>query len=243
MLIYEAARLAGWHHPPETRLDHMGFGVVQGPDGKKFRSSKGDTYKLMDLLNEAKEHAYADLKSRLDDQKEGKNTNLTSEAEIEDSAEKIGMAAIKYFDLRQNRVSDYKFELSKMLDLKGNTAVYLIYSYVRLCSILRKSGFDNEKLVSLAKSKGFKITHPHERILAILILKFPETLEAVTDDLAINKLCDLLYNLSVKVAEGYPKYRILDDPNTDTRILLVEAVRKLMFQIFFLLGIKPIEKI
>ena len=243
MMIYEAARLAGWHTPPTTRLDHMGFGVVQGEDGKKFRSSKGDTYKLMDLLNEARNGAYSDLKSRLDSQNEGKTTNLETEQEIEESAERIGMAAIKYFDLRQNRTSDYKFELKKMLDLKGNTAVYLLYAYVRLCSIIRKSGYTADQLKSLSISKGFKISHPHERLLCMFILKFPETLEQVTDELAINKLCDLLYNISVKVGEGYAKYRILDDPNTETRILLVEAVRMLMEKIFFLLSIKPIEKI
>lgn len=235
--------MAGWHTPPQTRLDHMGFGVVQGADGKKFRSSKGDTYKLMDLLNEAKEHAYADLKSRVNEVDGGKSS-LESEAEVNESAEKIGMAAIKYFDLRQNRISDYKFELEKMLDMKGNTAVYLLYSYVRLCSILRKSGFTQEQLKSFASSeKGFKISHPHERLLCMLILKFPENLDQTIDELAINKLCDLIYNVSVKVAEGYSKYRILDDPETQSRILLVEVVRKLMLQIFTLLGIDPIEKI
>ena len=152
------------------------------------------------------------------------------------------MAAIKYYDLRQNRISDYKFEYEKMLDFKGNTAVYLLYSYVRLCSILRKANLDSKGFQEII-DKGFKITHPHERLLAGILVKLPETVDLIIDDLEIHKLCDLLYNLAVKVAEGYSKYRILDDPNKNTRILLIEAIRIIMEKALFLIGIETIEKI
>ena len=152
------------------------------------------------------------------------------------------MAAIKYFDLRQNRISDYKFEYDKMLDFKGNTAVYLLYSYVRLSSILRKSGLDATAFKELA-DKGFKITHPHERLLAAILVKLPETIDLIIEELDIHKLCDLVYNLAVKVAEGYSKYRILDDPNKNTRILLIEAIRMVLEKSLFLIGIETIDKI
>lgn len=152
------------------------------------------------------------------------------------------MAAIKYYDLRQNRISDYKFEYDKMLDFKGNTAVYLLYSYVRMCAILRKSGLDKAGFKELA-AKGWKITHPHERLLAGLLVKLPETIDSIIDELEIHKLCDLIYNLAVKVAEGYAKYRILDDPNKDTRILLIEAMRMVMEKALFLIGIETIDRI
>ncbi len=152
------------------------------------------------------------------------------------------MAAIKYFDLRQNRISDYKFEYDKMLDFKGNTAVYLLYSYVRLCSILRKSGLDAAAFKELT-DKGFKITHPHERLLAAILVKLPETIDLIIDELDIHKLCDLIYNLAVKVSEGYSKYRILDDPNKNTRVLLIEAIRMVLEKTLFLIGIETIEKI
>lgn len=74
-------------------------------------------------------------------------------------------------------------------------------------------------------------------------MKFPEVLDTVTDELAIHKLCDLIYDIAVKVSEGYTKYRIIDDPNRDTRILLCEAVRALLHQTFYLVGIKPLDKI
>jgi arginyl-tRNA synthetase len=65
------------------------------------------------------------------------------------------MAAVKYFDLKQNRISNYEFSYDKMLDTKGNTAVYLLYSYARLCSIIRKSGYSESQLDELIHTKGF----------------------------------------------------------------------------------------
>jgi arginyl-tRNA synthetase len=193
-------------------------------------------------LDEAYQVAYKGLITRLKENKEGSQTNLQTDEEIKSAAERIGIAAIKYYDLKQSRISDYKFEYEKMLDFKGNTAVYLIYSYVRLCSILNKSGLNEESLKQLV-AKGFKITHPHERLLAVLVSKFPETIDQVIDELEIHKLCDFIYNLAVKIAEGYAKYRILDDPNKDTRILLCEVMRRVMKTCFYLVGIEPIERI
>ena len=193
-------------------------------------------------MDEAYQVAYKGLLARLKDNKEGSQTNLQTDEELRNAAERIGIAAIKYYDLKQSRISDYKFEYDKMLDFKGNTAVYLIYSYVRLCSILNKSGLNEESFKELA-AKGFKITHPHERLLAILVSKFPETIDQVIEELEIHKLCDFIYNLAVKIAEGYSKYRILDDPNRDTRILLCEVMRRVMKNCFYLVGIEPIERI
>lgn len=133
----------------------MGFGVVLGEDGKRFRTRSGETVRLRDLLDEAQQRALIKIKERIsggptteeeqpEDEKEIKvagNLTYLSEEEYLDAAEKMGMAAIKYFDLRQNRISDYAFSYDKMLDTKGNTAVYLLYSYARLCSIIRKSGY------------------------------------------------------------------------------------------------------
>ena len=241
-LIIEGAKLIGWHQPPKTRMEHMGFGVVLREDGQKFKSSEGDAIRLVELLDEAKKRALDQLKSRAGDNVEGAQTNLMEE-ELESAAEKIGMAAIKYFDLKQNRISTYKFNFNQMLDPKGNTAVYLLYSYARINSILKKSGLNEIDLNNLINTGGWKITHPHERLLALTLLKFPETLEAATEELAINRICDFIYDVSVKIAEGYNKYRILDDPNTDSRILLCEGIRRLLFQAFYLVGISPLNKI
>lgn len=115
-MIIAAAKKAGWL--TTQRCDHMGFGVILGDDGKKFKTRAGKSVRLLDLLNEAKERALTQLKSREKGNAEGKEeeaedkeqtfTSLKPE-EMDEAAEKLGMASIKYFDLKQNRISDYIF--------------------------------------------------------------------------------------------------------------------------------------
>ena len=136
--------------------------------------------------------------------------------EYEDAAEKLGIAAVKYYDLKQNRKSSYAFDYKKMLDPRGNTAVYLIYAYVRLCSIIRKAGkyfnyleMNTDDLTKLAQESPFKITHEAERKLASSLVKFVDVLEETADELAINRLTDYIYDICVLVQENYKKYRIV----------------------------------
>eukprot|EP00331_Platyophrya_macrostoma_P026050 CAMPEP_0176452118 /NCGR_PEP_ID=MMETSP0127-20121128/28314_1 /TAXON_ID=938130 /ORGANISM="Platyophrya macrostoma, Strain WH" /LENGTH=594 /DNA_ID=CAMNT_0017840449 /DNA_START=44 /DNA_END=1828 /DNA_ORIENTATION=+ len=240
-LIFKAAEMAKWLEKPKV-AEHMGFGFVLRGDGGKFKTSEGNTVKLLSLLDEAKDRAKKQIIKRMEEHKEGSTTNI-DEKDLEKSAEQIGMAAIKYFDLRQNRISNYKFDYDQMLDPKGNTAVYLLYAYARLCSIIRKSGMTEAEIEKAVNSTGFKITHEHEAVLATCILRFPETIEMAVDELALHKITDFLYDIAVKVAEGYNKYKIVGDENQTTRILLCEAIRKIMKQAFYLVGIEPLDKI
>jgi len=109
------------------------------------------------------------------------------------------MASIKYYDLKQNRASDYQFSFEKMLDPKGNTAVYLIYAYVRICSIIRKSGLTSEQIAELSKNKPFKVTHPDERNLAAMLIKFYDVITDSVEELAINKITDYIFDICVKI--------------------------------------------
>ena len=193
----------------------MGFGLVLGPDGKKFKTRTGDTVKLNSLLDEAKERALNQIKKRVQEQQEGKEyvTGSTMQPEdFEGAAEKLGMAAIKYYDLKQNRITDYAFNYDKMLDPKGNTAVYLNYSYVRMCSVLRKAEVGDViikvipyQVDQLKFTHDYKINHPYERYLAASLIKFVEVVQQVTDQLALNWLCDYIYDICTKVSESYTK--------------------------------------
>ena len=98
-----------------------------------------------------------------------------------------------------------------MLDPRGNTAVYLIYAYVRMCSIIRKADMTSVKIEELAKNKPFVLTHNDERILAAMLIKFYDVLNESVDDLALNKMTDFIYEICVKVQENYKKYRIIGD--------------------------------
>lgn len=237
--IFEAASICGWHHPPTTRLDHGGFGVVLGADGKKFKTRSGGAVKLIALLDEAKSRAFEQLKKRSEDPAAGHNTHLSEEA-FETASELIGIAAIKYYDLKQNRVSTYAFDFDKMLDPKGNTAVYLVYAYARICSILEKAG---PEALATAKTTEFRVTQPAERALSLLISRFPDVLDMAVDELAVHRLCDLLYEVSVKYSEFYNNCRVIGAEEQSSRLLLCVSTKAMMKQLFSLLGITPLEKI
>lgn len=201
----------------------------------------------MDLLNEAHEKAFNQLKSREKDEndEEEKDAPFTSlkPEEYDEAAEKLGIAGIKYYDLKQNRISDYVFDFDKMLDPRGNTAVYLIYAYVRMCSIIRKSGLSSEDIHNLAQKSPFKITHPDERVLAGMLIKFFDVLHESSEEMAINKITDYIFDIAMKVQENYKKYRIMGDPNMESRIILVECIRKVLEKAFYMVGIVPVDKI
>ncbi len=153
------------------------------------------------------------------------------------------MGSLKYFDLKQNRVSNYAFSYDRMLDPKGDTAVYLMYAYARLCAIIRKAGLDPAKMQELITKAKITLTHEKERALALEILHFPEVIDEVIDDLLINKLCALVHEIAVKVGEFYESCKTLGVPEQDSRVLLIEASLRMMKCILNLVGIEPLTKI
>ena len=122
--LFEAARRRGH----TTRMEHIAFGSILGPDGKMFKTRSGESVGLLEVIDEVVERAAVVVADR-----EG-----FSDAEKADVAEAIGIAAVKYAELSQHRMTDYKFSWDKMLSLHGNTAPYLINAYVRTRSIFRK---------------------------------------------------------------------------------------------------------
>lgn len=144
-LIYRAAELAGWAVPGVHRQDHMGFGLINKADGSKMSTSDGGNVKLGDLLDEARDRAAEQIRSRLTGDDESAKTKL-DETDVMRVAEIMGVSSVKYFDMRQSRTQNYKFNYDNILNPKGDTAVYLLYSYARICSMIRKSGLTEEQL-------------------------------------------------------------------------------------------------
>ena len=95
----------------------------------------------------------------------------------------------------------------------------------------------------MAVKDGFKFTHDHEKVIGLQLIKFSECIDLVIDELELHKLCDYVYSLTVKVSEGYSKYRILDDKDTNTRLMLCLAAKKVMESSFHLLGLTPVSRI
>ncbi|CAL6308742.1 unnamed protein product [Bathycoccus prasinos] len=128
--IFDATERAGWLERCEksdVRLSHVGFGLVMGEDGKRFRTRSGEVIRLKELLSEAESRCYDELKNR--------GTSGLSEIEMKQTARKLGIGAIKYADLQNNLSTNYVFSFDRMLDLKGNTAIYLQYAHVRVSAI------------------------------------------------------------------------------------------------------------
>ena len=236
-MIFKAGEQAGFFKKGEVRLDHMGFGLVQGADGKKISTRKGGSLKLIDLLDEGQENAAKEMEER---NKKNKEEDKMSEEYIKEASEKLGISAIKYFDLKQFRTTGYKFDFNKMLDDKGNTAVYLFYSYVRICSIYRKMNLTQKDIDEMVKTKKIEIKEKSEKNLVNHLLLFNDVIDEVLKDLALNLLCDYVYGIATKFSEFYEACKIVGN---DSRILITELCKRFMKLSFDLLSLTPIEKI
>jgi len=234
-MVFDVAERAGWLG--SSRLDFMGFGLVQGEDGKKFKTRSGDVVRLSDLLNEAASRAEAELRRRVSEG--GSDPSSLDDAKLRADAEQIGVAAVKYFDLRQNRNSDYRFSYNAMLDAKGNTAVYLLYAYARLSAILRRAGHDTNSL----KPDQLSLTEDSERALALRVLRLPEALAQVEEDLLPNRLIDYVYGLAVDFTSFYTACPVIGSEQELSRIMLCEVTRRTMNVCMSILGIKALDQL
>ncbi len=233
-MLFAAAKKVGYVND-NIRLDHVPFGLVLGPDGKKYKTRSGDTEKLMDLLAEGVVRAKNILLER------NKIEQIFTESELEHTAKTIGISAIKYADLSGNRIQDYVFEYDKMLKLDGNTAAFLIYAYVRTAGIKRKlSNIElNAQNQDLAK---ITLEHPMEFNLAVHLLRFPEMITEVADDLFPNRLCEYLFELANHFNQFFRDCRIIGSEEQASRLSLSELTAKVLKLGMGLLGLKTVEK-
>ncbi|MEL6787860.1 MAG: arginine--tRNA ligase [Cyanobacteria bacterium J06607_15] len=222
--------------PENVEVVHVPFGLVLGKDGKRIKTRSGETVKLKDLLTEAIEHAREELQTRL----EVEDRNETSEF-IEHVAHVTGLSAVKYADLSQNRTSDYKFDFDKMLDLKGNTAPYLLYAYVRVQGVSRKGNIDFSQLDSNTK---ITLTEATELTVAKHILQLEEVLKEVESSLLPNRICLYLFELSQKFNQFYEQCDILNaaEPQKTSRLILADLTARTIRLGLSLLGIKVLER-
>lgn len=239
VLCNTAAKDIGWVNNGQ-RLQHIGFGTVNGEDGTRFKTRSGETVRLVDLLDEAVRRMEENLVGRMKENK----ANI-KEDEVHEVSEAIGYGAVKYFDLSRKPRSDYKFSYDDMLDTKGNTAVYLLYARARFESIMAKAkeqhGVDVEELVK--NGEPLTITHPSERNLALEVSTFSDTIEETLDDLSPYHICDYVYAVSIAASDFVTKCRVLDSPEMKSRLLLCYATTMAMRQCFDLLGIRHVKRI
>jgi arginyl-tRNA synthetase len=215
---------------------HGGFGLVSGEDGKKLKTRSGDTVKLKDLLDEAVDRSMAILREReQSDRKQGH-----TDVEMVELSHKIGYGAVKYFDLKQNRTTDYSFSFDKMLDMNGNTAVFLMYQYARICSIKRKAGVADEELASFNE---VVIESPKEKKLALCAFKFTSVVLKTCEDVYPHHLADFVYELVNSFSEFFQECRVIGHPLQNSRLLLCELAGATIKKTLELLGIEAPERI
>ncbi|OYD87269.1 arginine--tRNA ligase [Nostoc sp. 'Peltigera membranacea cyanobiont' 213] len=235
--FFQVARKAGWI-PDDVELVHVPFGLVLGEDGKKFKTRSGDTVRLRDLLDEAVSRAHADLKSRLQEEERQETEKFINEV-----ARVVGISAVKYADLSQNRTSNYIFSYDKMLDFKGNTAPYMLYAYARIQGISRKGDINFEEL----GNNAVLLQHETELALAKYLLQLDEVISSVEQDLMPNRLCEYLYELSKKFNQFYDRHQgvqVLEaqEPQRTSRLVLCDLTARTLKLGLSLLGIQVLER-
>ncbi len=212
-----------------TKMIHIAFGSILGPDGKMFKTRSGETVGLLEVIDEAIERARA----AADEKEQG-----LSDAEKDEIARIIGGGSVKYAELSQNRLTDYKFSWDKMLSLQGNTAPYLLNAYVRTRSIFRKL----DGAVEL--TEDLVITEPAERALAMKLAQFAENAHDILDDHRPNLLANYLYELADTYHSFYEACHVLRSEGTarNTRLTLCEATSRVLKTGLGLLGIQTTER-
>ena len=233
--IFQVGKRAGWI-TENHQFIHAYFGLVLGEDGTKLKTRSGEAIKLKELLDKAITLARKDLETRLQ-QEERKET----EEFISQVSQVVGISAVKYADLSQNRTSDYKFSYQKMLALQGNTAPYLLYAYVRVQGISRKGNIDFTKLTT---DTQILLQEATEITLAKHILQLGEVITEVEKDLLPNRLCQYLFELSQKFNQFYDRCPILqaDEPLRTSRLILADLTARTIKLGLSLLGISVIER-
>ena len=200
--VFRAARKAGLNG--KAALEHLGFGTMTGPDGKPFKTRAGGVMKLYDLIAMASEEAA----KRLTEQ--GLASGYPSE-ERAAIAKAVGIAAIKFADLSNHRISDYVFDLARFTRFEGKTGPYLQYAAVRIQSILRR-----------ADAEGHTAAHPvirstEERKLILALLGLPEAMIAAETKRAPNILCDYAFALAQEFSRFYSEHHILSEADAGLR--------------------------
>merc|ERR1711972_182487 len=208
--VFACAEKAGYV-PPGVRVDHVGFGVVLGEDKKKFKTRSGDTVRLVELLDEG-------LKRSREKLLEKEREKVLSPEEMLAAETNVAYGCIKYADLSHNRNHEYIFSFDKMLEDKGNTAVYMLYAYTRIRSIARTAKVTDKQLED-AKKVGLNLEHEKELKLGKLLLRLGEVLTRMSDDLLLHTLCEFM---SVRQQYGNSTCGILPHKSHSHLELVVE---------------------
>jgi len=213
------------------RLEHIGFGAVLGKDGKPLKTRDGKNVTLAALLDEAQERAAARMSEE--------GLELTAE-QVAELSPLVGIGAVKYADLMQNRNTDYQFDWDKMISFKGNAGPYLQYAHARIQAILRKGAIDIATLGSqLDLTRALTLTDDAEIALAKHLLRFADVVHQAAETTQPHLVCEHLYGLARTLSVFYEQCPVLkaEGESRRTRIALVWMTARQLRRGLGLLGI------
>jgi len=228
--VFRAAYRAGY--AAEGSLEHIGFGTMNGPDGKPFKTREGGVLKLHDLITMARDKA----RERLHEA--GLGAEL-SEAEFETTAHKVAVAALKFADLQNFRGTSYVFDLDRFMSFEGKTGPYLLYQAVRIKSLLRKAQDEG------AEAGHVVISEPAERDLSLVLDAFDQALSEAYDKRAPNFLAEHAYRVAQSFSKFYSTCPVLgagDDAVRASRLSLAQITLNQLETALSLLGLETPER-
>ena len=211
-----------------------------GDDGRPFKTRAGFLIALDQLLDESVDRALQIVAANDDAKPSGPELSAEHRRQI---AETVGIAALKYADLSQNRTSDYVFSYDKMLAMTGNTATYMQYAYARVRSIFAKGRVDIESL--RASGSPILLGSPAERALALELLRFAEALDLTVVDYRPNQLTAYLFDVANRYSTFFEHCHVLhaeNDQLRQSRLLLCDLTARTIQKGLELLGIRVVEK-
>lgn len=228
--IFNVSRKAGYAKD-NVSLEHLGFGMVLGKDGRPYKSRDGGVTKLADLLDEAERRALELIASKGSD---------LSAAEQADIARVVGIASVKYADLSKNRTSDYMFDWDTMLSFEGNTAPYLLYANTRVKSVFQRAGIEPVSLTGT-----IQLATEQDQALANKLARFPEIIASVGSKGMPHYLCGYLFELAGTFSSFYEACPILnadDEALKQSRLKLAALTQRTLEKGLSLLGIETLER-
>ena len=225
--VFRAARKAGIVKP-ETELEHLGFGTMNGKDGKPFKTREGGVMRLENLIADMTDFVRAKVVEN----------KIVAESEVEDTTKKIAMAALKYGDLSNQPTKDYVFDMDRFAAFEGNTGPYILYTIVRIKSILARYG-DWKHLTIQAPANNYA------KELMLAITKFGPAMESALNSSAPNLICAYIYELAGAANKFYHETPILKEENEELKagyIALMGLTKEILEQSIALLGFEAPEK-
>lgn len=229
--VFRAAKKTGIV-PEETRLRFLGFGTMNGKDGKPFKTREGGVMRLENLIREINEEMYRKIT----------DNRTVSDEEAKETARIVGMSAIKYGDLSNQASKDYVFDVDRFTSFEGNTGPYILYTIVRIKSILHKYEEMGKALTGLAVSGAHSDS---EKALMLEIAKYNAVMETAYEETAPHKICAYIYDLANAFNRFYHETKILaeeDEKVQESYIALLILTKKVLEACIDILGFEAPER-